>query len=137
MAKTKEYTNEDVYQIGQEHRAIIWLILLQLLSLPINQMALPLAKTTGLPLLALPMALLPLFMSIVSLFFVYRLASALKNSPWIYLLLGLIPCVSLISLLMLSSRAQAALKSHGVAVGLMGASRTDLERLLDADDGEA
>jgi len=53
-----------------------------------------------------------------------------------YLLLGLIPCISLVSLLMLSSRAQAALKSHGVAVGLMGASRADLERLVENDDGE-
>ena len=135
MAKETRYTNDEVYQIGQEHRAIIWLILLQFLSLPISQLAAPAeAQATGMPLLALPFALLPLFMSIVSLFFVYRLAAALKKSPWIYLLLGLVPCISLVSLLMLSSRAQAALKSHGVAVGLMGASRADLERLVENDD---
>jgi hypothetical protein len=136
MAEEKGYTNDEVYQIGQEHRAIIWLILLQFLSIPVSQLAPSLAKSTGMPLLALPLAVMPLFINIVSLFFVYRLASALKNSPWLYLLLGLIPCISLISLLILSSRAQAALKAHGVVVGLMGARRADLERLVENDDEE-
>lgn len=136
MAKETRYTNDEVYQIGQEHRAIIWLILLQFLSLPISQLAPLLAENSGMPLLALPLVLTPFFINIVSLFFVYRLAAALKNSPWLYLLLGLIPCISLISLLILSSRAQAALKAHGVAVGLMGARRADLERLVEEDEGD-
>lgn len=137
MAKAKGYTNDEVYQIGQEHRAIIWLILLQFLSFPMTQLAPLLERSSGMPLLAPPLALAPFFINIVSLFFVYRLAAALKNSPWLYLLLGLIPCISLISLLILSSRAQAALKTHGVSVGLMGASRSDLERLVDDEGRDA
>ena len=137
MAKDMRYTNEDIYQIGQDHRAIIWLILLQLLVIPVRIMLDPLIRNPDTVLFALPIALLPLMINLVSLYFVYRLASSLKNtSPWIYLVLGLIPCISLLVLLRLSARAQAALKAHGVAVGLMGAKRADLERLLDESDAE-
>jgi|LakMenEpi03Aug12_release.lakeMendotaPanAssembly.Ray.scaffolds.fasta_scaffold990701_2 lipopolysaccharide export LptBFGC system permease protein LptF len=144
MAKTPRYTNEDVYQIGQNHRAIIWLILLQLLSLFARVLIPTLVRSQETAFLALPVVLLPLMINLVSLFFVYRLASSLKTTPWLYLLLGLIPCISLLALLRLSARAQEALKSHGVAVGLMGAKHADLERLLDeaeeaeeAEDDEA
>jgi len=135
MAKDASYTNEEVYQIGQEHRAIIWLILLQILAFPVARVLGSAANTPATAFLVLPIGLLPLMINIVSLVFVYRLASSLKNtSALVFLCLGLIPCISLISLLVLSSRAQAALKSHGVAVGLMGASRADLERLVEDDN---
>jgi phosphoglycerol transferase MdoB-like AlkP superfamily enzyme len=135
MGKSPSYTNDDVYQIGQNHRAIIWLILLQFLSWPAMQVLAVVARSLEMPFLALPALFMPFAINLVSLYFIFQLASSLKGTtPWFYILLGILPCFSLISLLILSSRAQATLKSHGVAVGLMGAKHADLERLLDESE---
>ena len=76
------------------------------------------------------LGILLLIMSIVSLVFIYKLAVALKESaPWLYVILGLIPCISLIALLVISGRATSALRTRGVHVGLMGARKDDLDKL--------
>jgi len=52
---------------------------------------------------------------------VTRLAKALDQSPVLYAILMIIPCVSLIMLLVLSGKATTRLSQAGIKVGLLGA----------------
>lgn len=114
MATNQTYNNTEVLDIAKRQKAIIWLILI---SIPVYAAS-----------LVIPF--LPLIVGIISLVFIYQLAAALKESaPWLYVILGLIPCISLIALLVINSRATSALKAHGIRVGLMGARRDDLDKL--------
>lgn len=67
---------------------------------------------------------------------VIRLCLALKEG-WatvIYVLVQFIPCANLILLLFLNSRATTFLKKQGIRVGLMGASRAELDRYEQRGD---
>ena len=113
----KNYTNQEVLEIAKWQKALLWIILLLLLSYFLLGL-----KGIG-PLIGLVIA-------VVEIIFVYQLAMSLKESAaWLYAILMIIPFVSLIVLLMLSSRATAALRSRGVRVGLMGANGSDLDKL--------
>jgi hypothetical protein len=61
---------------------------------------------------------------------VYRVADAIDaGSPVLWVVLQFIPLVSLISLLVLSSKAQTWCRHHGVDVGFLGPTETSLARL--------
>ena len=114
MATNQNYTDTEVLVIAKRQKAIIWLILL---SIPAYSAS-----------IVIPF--IPIIFTIISLVFIYQLAAALKESaPWLYVILGLIPCVSLIALLVINARATSALKARGIGVGLMGARKDDLDRL--------
>ena len=66
---------------------------------------------------------------IFSIIYVYRLARALGFAALLYAILMIIPCVSLLVLLIVVSRATSALRAGGVKVGFFGVSRETLEQL--------
>jgi len=66
------------------------------------------------------------------MYYVYKLASNLRVfAPVIWVLGMFIPCINLILLLYLSSRAYHVLKGAGFRVGLMGANLEEIERRME------
>ena len=62
--------------------------------------------------------------------FTYQLMGELGASvPWLWAIGIFIPCLSIIVLLVLSSRAQAWCKEHGIKVGLLGPTKESIEQL--------
>jgi hypothetical protein len=57
------------------------------------------------------------------------LAKALGYTAIIYAIAMIIPCINLLTLLVIISRATKALKEGGVKVGLLGASRDTIQQL--------
>lgn len=58
---------------------------------------------------------------IALVYYGYRTAQALgSDAAWVWGAAMLVPCISLITLLVLSSKATRACKAHGVPVGLFG-----------------
>jgi len=50
-------------------------------------------------------------------------------TAWVYVVAAFIPCISLITLLLLNHYATQALRQNGVRVGLLGARTSDLENI--------
>jgi hypothetical protein len=69
---------------------------------------------------------------VCSIIFMYRLASALSLAGVLYAILMIFPCIGLITLLIVSSRATKALKTAGVKVGLFGVSSRTIAQLKAA-----
>ena len=74
------------------------------------------------------LALAAVAVSITATVFVFLLATKVYSTGLGVLLgiLTLIPCVGLIVLLIINGKATAVLKAHGIRVGLLGASMSDL-----------
>ena len=71
-----------------------------------------------------------ILMGIIGAFLIYRLAIDLEEPwPWLYVLCAFIPYVSTATLLIMNARATGALKGKGIGIGLMGASKRDLQDL--------
>lgn len=86
-------------------------------------------------LLALVLAVFCLVVVVLSIYGIYKLALSLgKPAPVLYALAMVLPCVSLIVLLVLNSQATQMLKSNGIDVGLMGASKEDIEQLINGNE---
>jgi hypothetical protein len=66
---------------------------------------------------------------IFMIIYVYRLAKAMQFAAILYAILMIIPCVNWLVLIIVVSRASAALKKAGVKVGLFGASKQTVEQL--------
>ena len=49
--------------------------------------------------------------------------------PWLWALAVFVPCVSIIVLLVISSRCQAWCKERGIKVGLLGPTKESIEQL--------
>jgi hypothetical protein len=77
-------------------------------------------------------AIISLISSLVSIYFVLRIARAEKKStPWLWAALQIVPIANMICLWMLNSAASATLKSKNIKVGFFGASSTDLDALIN------
>ena len=113
------YSNVEILYIAKQQKAVLWLI-------PISILAYLVGFTIG-------PQIVPVFvlaLGVISLIFIYQLALAIKEpAPWVYAILALIPCISLISMLILNGRATSALKAQGIRVGLMGARKEDLDKI--------
>jgi hypothetical protein len=62
----------------------------------------------------------------------YQLTSQMREgrrSPILWAVLMILPCVNILSLLILSTRAQTWCQRHGVKVGLFGPTRESIEEL--------
>ena len=104
------WSPSDLLEIGTRQKQVIWMILLGLLGAVI-----PFAT---------------LVTGAISVFFIYKLAVALRSSmAWLYIVLAFIPLVGLLALLQLNGKATKALSSAGLKVGLMGARQSALDRL--------
>lgn len=108
-----DWSQSELLEIGTRQKQVIWMILLGLLGAVI-----PFAS---------------LVTGAISVFFIYKLAAALRSSvAWLYIVLAFIPLVGLLALLRLNGKATKALSSAGIKVGLMGAKQADLDRLKRA-----
>lgn len=116
----RRLSRETLHAIAFNQKAIILCILVYLILVAV-QFAIPEDRR---PLLAL--ALIPL--GITATVFVFLLATKVYSTGMGVLLgiLTLIPCVGLIVLLIINAKATSTLKSHGIHVGLLGASSSDI-----------
>ena len=118
-----------VTAVAKAQRLVNLAILFYLFLIPINIASNVIAVQTNgesiFPLLVLPIALAVIIFVLIA---VGRLAYALHGvgNTIFYCITMLIPCVGLILLVFLNSRATNYLKRHGVKVGLMGADLSTL-----------
>ena len=136
MNSPSSFTREDLLQIARSQRAIISLILVNLLvavGLVWSVIALgPGSRSAG----AMESAgrWIVLVLNLIGVVFIYRLAKALRQTAWVYAVAAFVPCVGLITLLLINHFATRALRRHGVRVGLTGAVESDLDHLAPAPD---
>jgi hypothetical protein len=81
------------------------------------------------PILAIFFLIGSLATMIFCVVYIYRLAKSLGFTAIIYAIAMLIPCINLLTLLVVISRATKRLKEGGVKVGFLGVRKPDLERL--------
>jgi hypothetical protein len=117
--------NEMLYKVAVHQRRVL-MCFLALLTFNIAQVAL----APVVPLILVPVFLIgSLAAMIFGLFAVYRLAKALGYTAILYAIAMLIPCVNLLTLLVVISRATKLLKENGVKVGFLGVSKDTIEQL--------
>ena len=101
---------EELLEVAKRQKQLLWMILLSLVPLFI-----PFAG---------------IITGIISIYFIYKLAQALRSSAaWVYIILAFIPLVGFFALLHLNAKATKILRSNGIKIGLMGAKAVDLEKL--------
>lgn len=113
MPASNDWTVSELFEIGTRQRQVLLMVLLGLFGtvIPFASLA------TG----------------AISMFFVYKLAIALRSSmAWLYIVLAFVPLAGLLALLRLNGQATSALRSAGLNVGLMGVKKSDLDRLARA-----
>ncbi|HUS36655.1 MAG TPA: DUF4339 domain-containing protein [Verrucomicrobiae bacterium] len=116
--------NEMLYKIALHQRRVL-MCFLALLTFNIGQVAL----SAIIPMVAPLLMIGSLAAMIFGLFAVYRLAKALGYTAILYAIAMLIPCVNLLTLLVVISRATKVLKENGVKVGFLGVSKDTIEQL--------
>jgi hypothetical protein len=84
------------------------------------------------PIIAVPLSLMTLTALIFAVISVYRLARSLGYMAILYAIGMIIPCINLLVLLVVVSRATTALRKGGVKVGLFGVSKKTLQQLRAA-----
>jgi hypothetical protein len=120
---------ENAETIARLYRRLVLLvgtqILLGVLQLPLAAMRVP---GVGLLLALLPFVLLGVL--VATSVTAYQLTSAMGSGPPIAWAIAMfLPCVSIIVLLVLSSKAQSWCKRYGVKVGLLGPTKESIEEL--------
>jgi hypothetical protein len=119
------FTAAEVIAVAERQRAILWLILISFAAfLVCTYLTAVTSNPSFSALLWIP--------GIVSIFFVYKLAKALRASAILYAICSILPGISLFTLLMLNSRATGVLTSRGIRLGLMGARSSDLSAFASA-----
>jgi hypothetical protein len=136
------FSKAEILAIAQGQKAIIWLMLVSVvasgfrfvpfLDAGIMAIADHLKATIWLRLFSLGMfGIRFVITGFVSMIFVYRLARATRSpTPGLYAAVSLIPFIGLVGLLMVNSDATDALRRRRIRVGLMGANRGDLAKLM-------
>ncbi len=121
MAEQLELNRSDLRTIAIYQKAILVCILFQLLAV-LGQVALP-------PESRFILAIGSFGVSIVSTVFVFLLATKVSSTAMgiVQGILTLIPCIGLIVLLVINQKTTATLQRHGIRVGLLGASLSDLK----------
>lgn len=118
---------EDAEAIARLYRRLILLVGVQVLMSLVVQFAANPEGAPGLTVLALLVSLAATIALVVT---TYKLAGHLKaGSPRLWALALFIPCVNILGLLALSSRAQSWCRRHGVKVGLLGPTKESIEEL--------
>ena len=129
---------ETAEAIARLYRRLVLLVGLQIL-LSIAQ--LPLQQSSGLWILVLALITLVLLGTIVAIVVTaYQLTRHLASGwPIVSAIAMLIPCINILTLLVISSRAQSWCRRYGIKVGLLGPSKESIEelrrRMLTADFG--
>ena len=108
--KNDKFSDFEILQIASRQKIMIWLILASFIAVFI------------------PYALL--VTGIISLVLIYQQAKTLRLPfAWIYAVLSLIPIICSLILILVNTRATAAMKCRNIHVGLMGAKKSDLDKL--------
>ena len=125
-----EYTNAEILLIANQQRRVLRLFLVALIIVYPLELIARLGTTPDFPGLTLPAAarvlslVVQVVWTILVIVFAFRLAKALKSRvAWWYVILMLVPCVSLLALLVLNHQATSVLRAGGIRVGLLGARR--------------
>jgi len=109
------FSDRELVSIGDNQRAVIWLIL----ALFITGLF---AGVGGMPIYA--------FVAILSIIFTYRFAKSLREVfPEFYAFLVCIPLFGVLALLVLNTKAIRALRNRGVRIHFLGANKADLDQL--------
>ena len=113
------FSHPELIKIARVQKQVIKLILISIVLLVISLFPWPEGVAA---LLVLPVSLGFIFIALCSAVLLYRLGTALDDpAPWLYAVLSLMPGINTAVLLILNLRATAALKKHGIQVGVMGA----------------
>ena len=129
-------TRAETLQVAKAQKGVLWCVALNILlsisSRVINAPAPDDPEQVGAAIGLAMLGVQVLYFCVlipVMLYFVYRLATALHSrAAWLWCITMIFPCVNLILLLVLSSRATKAIRAQGVKVGLMGAKLADLQQ---------
>ena len=126
-----KYTLAEVLAIAKGQRAVLWCILGNIVCFLFFM-----AIGAVLPEEIAGFVVLPFFLGFIALViaqiaFIYRLSCALrKGIPVLWTIGVLIPVLSLVIMLVLSSEATRAIRAEGFKVGLMGADTDEIEARL-------
>jgi hypothetical protein len=120
---------ENAEAIARLYRRLVLLVGVQLLF---SFLRVPLV--TAVPGVAGPMAVVVVLVLLGSAVALAVTAYALTEhmgtgTPLLWAIAMFLPCINVISLLVLSSKAQAWCKQHGVKVGLLGPTKESIEEL--------
>ena len=108
------WTSDEILEIAKRQKQIIWMILLSLIAMFIQDFIKFSTIVTG----------------IIQIYFIFKLAQAVRSSAgWLYIILAFIPLIGLIALFHINDKATKTLRANGVKVGLMGAKSSDLEKI--------
>jgi hypothetical protein len=136
MNSLPPFTREELLRIASSQKAIITLILMNLLvaiGLVSSLISLgPEHWAAGVMVSAVRWILI--LLNLIAVVVIYRLAKTLRRTAWVYALAAFFPCVGLITLLLINHFATHALRRHGVRVGLTGAVESDLDHIASAPD---
>jgi hypothetical protein len=120
----------DAEAIARLYRRLVLLVGLQILiSVPqiLLQEATP---STGVGLVALAVLLLLIGILVAMVITTYKLARLLgAGLPILWAIAMFIPCLNLLTLLVLSSKAQAWCQQYGIKVGLLGPTKESIEEV--------
>lgn len=119
--------NETLYNVALHQRRVL-MCFLALLMFNIAQ----LTVSAAFPMVAPILGVGSLAAMIFGVFAVYRLAKTLGYTAILYAISMIIPCINLLTLLVVISRATKVLKEGGVKVGLLGVSRATIEQLRNS-----
>jgi len=112
MKNKMEYTDADILEIAKKQQMVLWAFFFCLFIFTVP-------NTKGVA-------------SIIFAIFIYQLAKALRSPiAWLYAILTIIPIVGFITLISIDSQATAALRKHGIRVGIMGAKKSDLSKFYE------
>lgn len=130
-----QWSSDDVRSIGKWQRAIILMLVLNIMSIAMALVAQSVARSGGAVggvavVLSQLITVARLGIAGVSIYCVYRMAKVLRQSPAVlYAVLMIIPLAGLIVLVVLNSAATRVLRQHGVKVGFLGADQSDLDSI--------
>lgn len=110
QAQQEPWTKQQLLEVARYQKNIQWLVLANLIA-----MFIPFAT---------------LVTGIIGIYFIYKLASSLRSSAaWVYIILSFIPLIGLLALVHFVQKATEVLRQNGIAVGVMGATMSDFEKI--------
>jgi hypothetical protein len=120
---------ENAVAIARLYRRLVLVVGLQLLLTVARVPLLTMASSAAVP-LAIAVALAVLGLSVVLSVTAYQLAGQMGlGSPLAWAVAMFLPCINILSLLVLSSKAQAWCKQNDIKVGLLGPTQESIEEL--------
>jgi hypothetical protein len=128
MNTTSAFTAEELRGIAGSQKAIIGLILLNLIIgvailYPFYLLEPGNKSAAGFVLATRGIAIL---LDVVAAVLIFRVARALRRTAWVYAVAAFFPCIGLVTLLLVNHHATQTLRQNGVRVGLLGARQSDL-----------